>query len=249
MRKIRTAVILAAGMGTRLGDEGRSQPKGFLCLGQKPIVEESIARLQRAGIERIVIATGHCRESYDELADQSDGLISTVYNKQFADSGSMYSLYCAREAIDEDFLLLESDLVYEQRALDVAIAYAEDNCVLLSDFTHSSDEVFVECDGARLVNMSKTRQDLSKVAGELVGIMRISTSLYSAMLSVAEDAFEETLHYDYESDCLVAAGRTVPVFCHCESDLAWAEIDDETHLQRARSSVYPEIVRRDALLD
>jgi choline kinase len=242
-------VILGAGMGTRLGDEGLTQPKGFLRLGQKPIVEESITRLQRAGIERVVIATGHCREFYDQLADRSNGLVSTVFNEHFANSGSMYSLYCVQHVVDDDFLLLESDLVYEQRALDAAISFAEDNCILLSDFTHSSDEVFVECDGTRLVNMSKAQQDLKQVTGELVGIMRISTTLYSTMLTVAEDAFKHSLHYDYESDCLVEAGRTVPVFCHCESDLAWAEIDDETHLERARSSVYPEIVKRDALLD
>ena len=69
MHLARTAVILAAGQGTRLGEQGQFQPKGFLRLGRQTIIEESIARLQRAGIKRVIIATGHCRESYDKIAE------------------------------------------------------------------------------------------------------------------------------------------------------------------------------------
>ena len=48
---ISTAVILAAGRGTRLAGELKDCPKGFLRLGGKPIIEESIDRLLAAGIE------------------------------------------------------------------------------------------------------------------------------------------------------------------------------------------------------
>lgn len=203
-------------------------------------------RLQRAGIDQITIATGHCREAYDELADASGGLITTVFNDRFMDSGSMYSLYCARHEIQDDFLLLESDLIYEQRALDSTLSFPKDNCVLLSGFTRSNDEVYVQCERDRLVNMSKHRESLDEISGELVGITRISLSLFSHMLTVSEAAFEKSDHYDYETDCLVDAGGHYPVYCHVEPDLAWAEIDDAAHLERARSAIYPEILRRDA---
>jgi len=52
------AVILAAGMGVRLGALGQTIPKGFLQLGDQPIVAESIAQLHACGIERIIIVTG-----------------------------------------------------------------------------------------------------------------------------------------------------------------------------------------------
>jgi 2-aminoethylphosphonate-pyruvate transaminase len=246
MQAVKTAVILAAGMGTRLGEHGRFQPKGLLRLGEKSIIEESVARLQRAAIERIIIVTGHCREWYDEFARASGGSVGTIFNEHYADSGSMYSLYCARHDIDDDFLLLESDLIYEQRALDSALSFPKDNCVLLSGFTESNDEVFVQCERDRLVNMSKNLRRLSGVSGELVGITRISTTLFSIMLEIAETVFETSRHYDYETDCLVEAGKRHPVYCCLVSDLVWAEIDDAAHLERARSIVYPEIVKRDS---
>ncbi len=116
MHRVRTAVILAAGQGTRLDELGRQAPKGFLHLGTRPIVEESIRRLEHVGIERILIVTGHLAEFYDRLAAQYRGLIETVHNPRFAETGSLASLTAARELLDEDFLLLESDLVYEPRA-------------------------------------------------------------------------------------------------------------------------------------
>ncbi len=48
---IRTAIILAAGMGVRLEERGKLTPKGCICLGETSIVEESVLRLLAVGIE------------------------------------------------------------------------------------------------------------------------------------------------------------------------------------------------------
>lgn len=236
------AVILAAGMGTRLRAEHSGKPKGFLELDGRPIIEDSIARLERAGISDIVIVTGYAAEFYDQLALQRDGLIRTVHNPEYANSGSMYSLYCARELIDDDFLLLESDLVYESRALEVLIAGEWSDAVLLSGPTHAGDEVYVETADGMLVAMSKERGELGpNVAGELVGISRISRGLFAIMKHLAADAFEQSLHYAYETDCLVAAAAGWQIACPVVADLAWGEIDDPAHLQRVRDEVLPRL--------
>ncbi len=240
---INSAVILAAGMGTRLRGEIADIPKGFLRLGERSIIEESIERLGAAGIGDIVIVTGHCAEHYERLAAGQGGCVRTVHNPLFAESGSMYSLYCAREAIAGDFLLLESDLIYEPRALTELLAAPAPDAILLSGPTGAGDEVWVEtCDG-KLVGMSKDRDALSgDIAGELVGISRISTALFALMQDVAGKAFEESLRYDYETDCLVAAAALRPIACPVIADLAWSEIDDPGHLRRARERVYPQII-------
>ena len=243
---VRQAVILAAGVGVRLKDRGKSMPKGCLCLGEKPIIEESILRLLSVGIKQIVIVTGHLAQQFESLRDRYHGAVQLVHNPHYADSGSMYSLYCARQHVDEDFLLLESDLIYERRALAALLEHPEDDILLLSGFTNSSDEVFVETNGGCLVAMSKNRNSLGlRTAGELVGISKISQRLFRVMLQKAAKQFYTTRHMDYETDCLVAAAQVVPVNCHVVEDLAWAEIDDEWQLIRARDRVYPTILQRE----
>lgn len=247
---IKTAIILAAGMGTRLKELGKSLPKGFLKLGEKTIIEESIKRLQIAGIEHIVIVTGHLSEFYKKLKENSQSLrISTIHNPRYADSGSMYSLYCARDLVNSDFLLLESDLIYEQRALEEILNFPKDNVILLSGQTNAGDEVYVSTSGELIVEMSKSKTDLHhQISGELVGISKISFPLFNEMLQYATLKFERSLKVDYEVDALVRVARSYPIYYKTIADLLWAEIDDSNHLKRAKEKIYPAIIQKDKLL-
>ena len=240
-----TAVILAAGMGTRLRDSHSDMPKGFLKLGHKPIISESIDRLRAAGIDKIIIVTGYLADFYEELSS-TDENITTVHNSAYAKSGSMYSLWCARDQIHGGFLLLESDLIYEQRALEVLIN-GPDEAILLSGKTNSGDEVYVQTKddvlNGNLYNMSKDLDVFSSdPSGELVGITRISPALFRFMLEYAEREFnQDNLRVDYETDALVYAGRKMSIMCPVIDDLVWAEIDDSEHLERAQFTVYPKL--------
>lgn len=240
-----TAVILAAGMGIRLRSQVADRPKGLLQLGAQPIVEESIAMLLASGVERVVLVTGHRSEAYDDLVARHPGLITTVRNDRYDRSGTMYSLYCARSEVDGDFLLLESDLIYEPRALDEVNHHrneADTSCLLMSGLTGAGDEIYIRTDeGSRLVTMSKDRSLIGVPSGELVGITRVSASLFGHMLDYAESAFSTSLRVDYETDCLVGVVDRYPIRCRLVPDLVWSEIDDEHHLRRAATEVYPAI--------
>ncbi len=102
MNHVRQAVILAASMGSRLRGIVDDRPKGFLQLDNKPIIEESITRLIRIGITKIVIVTGYKSEFYDKLKEKYPFVV-TIKNEQFENTGSMYSLFIAKELIKNDF--------------------------------------------------------------------------------------------------------------------------------------------------
>ncbi len=232
-------------MGIRLEERGKLTPKGLICLGERSIIEESILQLLAEGIERIVIVTGHLAEQFEPLQKRYRQTVQLVHNPEFADSGSMYSLHCARHCVDEPFLLLEADLVYERRALTTCLESPGDNAMLLAGFSNTHDECFVETRSGRLVAISKNRESLgSEVTGELVGICKISRSLFSVMLDTADQRFRETRHLNYEMDWLAPAARHVSISCPMVEDLRWCEIDDETHLSHAQNEVYPLVRQR-----
>jgi 2-aminoethylphosphonate-pyruvate transaminase len=238
--RIESAVILAAGQGTRLRSAGVDYPKGFVAIGDRPIIEESIARLRAEGIRRIVIVTGFSAGHYQRLAARLGPGIELVHNPDFAETGSMYSLYCARDAVREPCLLLESDLVYEPRALRVLLAHPEADAILLSGPTGAGDEVFVETRAGCLLAMSKRREALGpEVAGELVGISKISTDLHALMNRIAAAEFGRSRDISYETDCLVKAAASRRIACPVVPDLLWGEIDDPVHLERVQARVYP----------
>jgi len=243
---IKEAVILAAGMGTRLSDAMAGKPKGLIVFDRYPIIEESVRKLLKQGVEKIWIVTGYQPHNFENLTEKYPGSVQTIWNPEFENSGTMYSLYCVRDYVKGSFLLLESDIIYEQKALTALINTPSEECILLSGFTQSGDEVYVETKDNRLVCMSKDKSQLgSKPSGELVGIVKLSPKLFACMQRHAQDQFAHSLFYDYETDALVAAGKEIDIDCLVLEDLIWAEIDDEVHLKRAKNEIYPMIKLRE----
>lgn len=244
--RLRTAVVLAAGMGTRLQDRTHFHPKGFLSIGGAPIIEESLDRLVEVGIERVVIVTGHCSEDYEDLARRRPDLVELVHNERYADSGSLYSLWLARERLTEDFLLLESDLFYERRALEALLECPDRDATLLSALTDAGDEIYVDAPDGYLRAMSKDRAAIAgEVAGEYVGLSKLSSLSFARLMRYATAGFETSLKLDYETDGFVALAAEHPMACPVVDDLLWGEIDFEAHLERAKR-LYPELQARNA---
>jgi 2-aminoethylphosphonate-pyruvate transaminase len=241
---IKTAVILAAGLGSRLKDRTRTMPKGFIPVGGRPLMERSVENLLGAGIQRIIIGTGHVAEYYEKYA-QKNPQISCFKNERYSSTGSMYTLYNLRERIDEDFLLLESDLLYDKAGLTIVMNHPRPDVILASGPTRSGDEVFIETDAGLLVNMSKQAGELKSSDAELVGITKICHSTFRAMCAYAEQEFPARPKLDYEY-VLVGVGKSIPIHVERVSDYAWCEIDDENHLRRAENIILPQIKEREA---
>ena len=240
---ITTAVILAAGTGSRLQSLWATAPKGLLPLGDTPIIERSITQVLAHGIKRIILVVGYQAAQYDPLAQRYPAL-STVYNPYYANSGSMYSLACARHLLADTFLLLESDLIYEDRALAALLACPYPAALLVSGATNAGDEVFVEVAGDQVQHISKARSALTSIGGEMVGITKVSAALWQAMYAYADAYFAQSRQLEYCSGCLNAVIPHTALGCCKLDDLIWAEIDDAAQWQRARDVVFPMLTRR-----
>ena len=241
---ITTAVILAAGMGRRLGGVSEERPKGFLAFGDEAIIVESILKLRAFGITEIFIGTGYKHEYYEELARRFHG-IRCVCNERYAASGSMATLRQFGVQVKSDFLLLESDIIFERRALSAVIDAPERNAILTSEITSYGDEVYVETDhDARLTGMSKDLASLSSVNGALVGISKLATETLHAMCAFYDQENEVSMNYE---DALVgvSAQNGIPVFN--VGNVVWCEIDTPEHFYLARDTIYPAIRRADDL--
>lgn len=240
------AVIVAAGLGSRLGERTANYPKGFLELDGKPIIEHSIEKLLESGIEKVIIGTGYKHEQYEALASKFPQ-ITCVFNPIYELSGSMRTLYLCEKQITEDFLLLESDLIYEKKAIQMILKSEERNVILASEFTHSGDEVFIEMSvKGKLVNLSKHREELASTNAELMGISKISHSSFRKMCSFAEKEWSNPFKMDYER-ALVGISETEEFEILKLSDVAWCEIDDESQWNRAFHVIYPIIQSKEAL--
>lgn len=232
-----TAVIVAAGMGTRFGHHTDLIPKGFIPFKGTPMVLRSIATLRVCGIDRIIIGTGYHREHYEALAERDPG-ITCVFSPRFAETNSMYTLWNCREAVGgEDFLLLESDIVFEPRAVTALLEDPRPDVMLITPVTKFQDQYYVEMDAAGNLAACSTDPDALHPSGELVGIHKISNAFYRTLCAEYAAIVEQEPKRGYEFELLDVARRRVPMGVLCIPGLQWYEIDDPADLRFAEEHI------------
>lgn len=253
---IRQAVIVAGGLGSRFGDKTKLMPKGFIEIEGVPMVERSVQKLIAAGIEEIIIGTGHCSQYYDELAKKYH-VIKTVRNDNYANTSSMGTLEVCVPYITGDFILLESDLIYDAVGLKVLQNEERSNVIIASGKSNSHDEVYLAADAnGVLTEVSKNKEIIPNPAGELVGITKISKACLNKMMAYYKSS-PDLIKLDYESALKQVSAEGESVYVHKIEYYAWTEIDDQDMLERAINEIYPRIkeneelhnIRREVLLN
>jgi len=229
---IDTAVILAAEFGSRIFELSKYGPKGFIRVGGQAIVERSIDILVRHGIRRIIIGTGYRAMDYMTMAKRyPDVRIECVRNADYVNSGSLETLLRCTEGLDCDFLLLESDLLYDSRMIEFVLRSPYANVILE---TCSDNEVDPET--GKLIEAV----GLSGIGAELIGICKLAAETPFALRQwVAQNGIARPTQLRYEEGL---AGIADTVLLHtAKTGMAWTEIDTLEHLERANQLIWPRI--------
>lgn len=107
---IETALLMAAGKGTRIRPISAEIPKPLIPINGIPIIESLIKAVQLAGIKEIIITVGYKKEKYYYLANKYDG-ITFIENKEFESKNTISSFYAAKDALyDRNCIISESDI-------------------------------------------------------------------------------------------------------------------------------------------
>ncbi len=228
---------MAAGLGTRFGQMTEKMPKGFVSFMGEPMVVHSIKTLINCGINRIIIGTGYKKEAYEALKTEYPQ-IECVFSPRYAETNSMYTLWNCREAIgDDDFILLESDLVFEKKAITSLQDCEFESAMLITPVTKFQDQYYVEMnDNCVLSNCSTDKNKINPI-GELVGIHKLSNAFYAKMCSEYEKVVDEKPKLGYEYQLLYMSQHVMPMNVLKVYGLQWYEIDDENDLEYAENNI------------
>jgi choline kinase len=185
-----TAVILAAGVASRLRPLTDHTPKCLLELGGKTILQRTVDNLLDNGVTRFVIVTGYLREQIEDfVARQWPGLDAVfILNPVYDTTNNIYSLWLAREAVgDDDMLLLDSDILFDRRIVAALLAAPHADCIALnSAIAVGEEEIKVRLDGdGRIREISKV-VPVTDASGESIGIERFSSASVAHLYEVLE---------------------------------------------------------------
>ena len=244
--KTTVAVILVAGIGSRLRPITDDRPKALVDIGGETILGRAVRLLASYGVRKLVLATGYredaVRAAMQALPAEVAGFEALEYcrNPAFDRTQNSVSLALCRNAIGSDaFFKLDGDVVFQRQVLERLDA--------------SSAELAVAVDAGRMLDAEAMKVTVSGVdisafgkgiplaesAGESIGIERIRSSAAGTVFEAMDTAIaggETGLYYEDFYSRLIARGalaaEAVPV-----ADLAWTEVDDFSDLERARELV------------
>ncbi len=236
---MKTAVILAA---RKERDSSCPYPlkpiKGDTCL-----LSRTLSLLKEEDIDNIVIVAGYCAEQFTPFV--TDG-VRLVYNERYGHTSSMASLALAAPYIKEDFLLIESDVVFERQLLHKLATTSKKNCLTIVNECGNGDEALVETDGGFVIKISKDLHQLNKIDGEMIGVSKISLDTYRKMLLKWESNANLRLNYEYLFlDCTKEYERQF----FKAADLVWCEVDNAADFKHLQETLYSKLCRKEDPFD
>jgi len=169
------AIILSAGQGGRLLPLTETLPKCLLSLGDKTIIAHQIAALSQVGVDDITVVTGFAAGSVEQALNDLSSNVGpkTVFNPFFNVADNLASCWMARGHMNEDFILLNGDTVFEPAVCETLLNAPPAEITLAIDHkpSYDSDDMKVRLFGSKLVEVGKTLEP-ENIDGESIGMMR-----------------------------------------------------------------------------
>lgn len=144
------AVILAAGLGKRLRHKTRDNTKCMVEVNGRKLIDRSLENMTKAPLSRIVIVIGYEGEKLRQHVGESYNGVPILYveNPVYASTNNIYSLALAAEYLaQEDTLLFESDLIYDEKIVARLLADPNPNVAVVDKYTASMDGTVVTING------------------------------------------------------------------------------------------------------
>ncbi|MEN8131356.1 MAG: phosphocholine cytidylyltransferase family protein [Pseudomonadota bacterium] len=243
------AIILAAGVGRRLGETDQRPPKSLLRFGGKSLLQRHLEDLQRHGIEQIYITVGHQAQAIEEEIGSLDlqSRVTTVYNPHYI-KGSVISLWSMRDQLTggEDIVLMDADVLYDHRIIEKLTSTETPNCFLLDRDFEPGDEPVKLCirDGIPIEFRKQISTGLFyDSCGESVGFFRFSsqtaTRLFQSCEHYVSQRLDDTPYEEAIRDLLL---ETPTEFGFLDiTGLPWIEIDFLEDIERAERIILPQL--------
>ncbi len=143
------AIILAAGTGKRLGELTSDNTKCMLLVNNKTLIERMLSHLVKLDLSKIILVIGYKGENVKNLIGDTINNIPIKYveNPIYDKTNNIYSLYLAKDFLmEEDTLLLESDLIIEESILSRLLAHTYPNLAVVSKYQSWMDGTVVSLD-------------------------------------------------------------------------------------------------------
>ena len=250
-------VILAAGMAKRLRPLTDTKPKCLLKVGERTLLERTVAAMAAAGITEFVVVTGYRAEMIKDFLENLDNLdnldnleslgkpkFTFLHNADYEHNNNIYSLWMAGQVVrGKEFLLMDSDILCDPAAV-LRIANEKEAALAVNRHELGEEEMKVVVDDAlRITEISKTCRP-EDAMGESVGIEKMTVAYSEALFRELDQMILNEglidIFYERAFERLIPQGHTFRVID--TTNYFSYELDTPEDFQRAQELMPAELL-------
>lgn len=230
------AIILAAGLGSRLRPVTNEMPKCMVLVNGQPIIHKQISNLLENGINEsdIVVVAGYKAEVLDKYIKDNFPNINVINNARYSETNNMFSLYLAMKNIGKtSFLLMNADVFMDENVISGLLDYPSDNAIAVDDtqYLEESMKVCVTANG-KITHISKAISEEDHFAVS-IDVYKISSEAAAVLMDVIHDFIElrndENSWTEVALDKIFVSEEFYPYIIQGR----WVEIDNHNDLINA----------------
>jgi len=238
-----TAILLAAGVGVRMGQG--AGPKCLLSIGGRSLLQRTLESLRASGVGEVILVVGYGKGQVIREASRYAGRMKLVCieNPQFQ-KGAILSLWAAEKYLDREILVMDTDVLFPPAVLERLVRSRHRNCILVDgSVTDTGEEQMVFGQGARVHHITKTPSEPIRSRferfGESLGFLKLSCEAAGKLRTLLSKKIESGVHTIEHEQLYPALFEQVEVGAERVDWFPWTEIDTPADLKRAESQVYP----------
>ncbi len=243
------AVILAAGIASRLRPLTDNTPKCLLKVGTKNILELTIENLLANNISEIIIVTGYLENLIKSFVKEKFPQLNVTffYNELYASTNNIYSLWLTKDAVHgNDMLLFDSDIIFDKQIIAELINSGFKNCLALKKHDVGAEEIKVKADEeGKIIEISKEVKP-SEAAGESIGIELFEKKSLAKLFKIIDRKItvENKVNIFYEAAFQDLINNKDDIYAVDISRYYCIEIDTASDLENAVGVMNNKIERR-----
>ena len=235
------AIILSAGQGKRLMPLTTNNPKCLVNIEGLSLIEWQINELIKGGIEQVSVVVGYQAEKVAQLLHRryDTRRVHVIYNPTYAWADNLFSCWVARAEMEDDFILLNGDTLFEEAALH-HLLQAPVQPVTVATYQkqhYDADDMKVSLDGNRLVRIGK---DLAAdmVDGESIGMLLFRREGPALFRHAVDSALRDpSATNKWYLSVIDEMAQSLPVWTCAINGFQWCEVDFPADLIQARKVV------------
>ena len=235
------AIILAAGIGSRISPLTDNCPKSLLKIYDKTILEMMISHIQDCHINDIVFVTGYLEEQIKEYVNINfpDLKAYFVTNEKYAETNTGFSLLLAKDFVENsDIIKFDADVVFDKEILKKLIECPYENALCIDKNIHlDAEEIKVIIDDKNKILKASKTVDPQKAIGESIGIEKIGKNtaklLFQELEEVMKDKKNHQEYYEVAYERLIEKGESFHALDI--TGLVWVEIDTKEDFELAKN--------------